>query len=63
MIDWSKYSLSEIVERWEEFQVDRLAMTSGSNKTQKSHITVQDREKLIDHLIERLENAKSCMEN
>jgi hypothetical protein len=63
MIKWSDYSFIEITERWDEFCLDRRDAGSGSNKKPKSHISVEDREKLINELIERLENAHACIVN
>ena len=63
MIKWSDYTFIEIISRWDEFQWDRKKTGAGTNKKPKSHLTVEDRERLIDELLSRLENAKSCIEN
>lgn len=63
MIKWSEYSFIEIIERWDQFCLDRNEITRGSNKKPKSHLTVEDRERLIDELLTRLENAKECIAN
>jgi hypothetical protein len=63
MIKWSECSFNEITERWDQFYLDRNEMTRGSNKKPKSHLTVEDRERLIDELITRLDNAQACIVN
>jgi hypothetical protein len=63
MIDWEDLSLNEIIFKWETFLEDRESMTPGTNRVSSHHLTVLERESLINHLILRLENARECIEN
>lgn len=53
-MEWEDYTFLEIIEKWNDFVVERRQRPPESAKTGIHHITVLDREALVENLISRL---------
>lgn len=55
-IKWKKCSLEEIKEKWFKF-IDSRNHNCGMKQSHPDFITMNDREKLINELLKRIQNA------
>jgi len=59
MINWNRYSLDQIRQKWEDFIFARNYPYKITKKSlEKKYITCLERETLIEHLLNRLENGQ-----
>ncbi len=56
MINWNRYSLDQITQKWQEFKSMRIKKSDCMKSTDKKQITCLERETLIEHLLQRLKN-------
>ena len=60
MINWHRYSLDQIKQKWDDFIFVRTYPYKSTKKSiQSKHITSLDRETLIEHLLQRLDNVQN----